>query len=278
MSDNTVDQSDSGWRSSHAGGSDNNAETVGDQSTEKTGYPSDEELLRAFCGPNAEPFVRIHRAQESGKRKLSFNWVVLLAALPWFLYRKLYLYGIAIVLIPIVLVVVFPDLAGVSFAGAVGALAALSNSLYVQSATRRIGKLKALNLSPEELVERVKDAGGTSPVGAAFGAAVVASAIALPILSQSLAALPRCDDTQVRQFAEEIMTDGLSQQGMDTNGLSFAKFAAMEGSTEDTRRLCSFSMVLGEEALTMYLAITWRDVGTGEFEVTISPDPAALPE
>ena len=279
MTEDSRDEADAGWHSGHADASGTDAHSAGGKDTKNTNYPSDEDLLRAFVGPNAEKFVAIYRAQKAKKKKkLSFNWVVLLAALPWYLYRKLYLFGACIVLVPIALVVVFPDFAEASLAGMAGALAVMSNSLYVQTAERRIAKLKSLNLPPAELVERVRKAGGTSPAGAVFGTLVVASMIALPFLVQNLMALPGCNDQGVRQLASEITTDVLSEQGTNTTGLSLSNFAEVEDGEGDTRRLCSFTLSLGEEKTTMYLAVTWRNVETGEFEVTIAGSPAALSE
>ncbi len=269
MTESSLDEADAGWRESRANASDTNAHPARDQGIEDDSNPSDEDLLRAFVGPNAEKFVAIHRAQKAKRRKLSFNWVVLLAALPWFLYRKLYLYGACLVLGPIILVTIFPDLSGVSFAGVAGALAVVSNRLYVETADKRIKKLRAIGLPPQDLLERARKAGGTSPAAAAFGTLIMASMIALQILALTLPPLPGCDDVQVRELATRMVTSGLSRRGVESTGLVLTDFQPAGSEDDSMRRICSFSMELGDEKATWYLDVFWANPETGELRASL---------
>lgn len=232
---------------------------------------SDEDLFRLFVGPNAEKFLRIYRAQKEKKHATSFNWVVLFASLPWFFYRKLYVVGACILLLPIILIVIFPNLSGVSTTGIAVALALLANSLYVQIAQRRIKKVKALNLPPAERDQRIRKAGGTSPAGAVFGALILVSMVAVFFIDKATARLPDCHNAQVQNLAKTILTGILSENGVDAEALAVSDFKAVESAEDGTRHLCSFSADLESENSTMFLSVTWKDSAAGEFEVIVGP-------
>lgn len=236
-------------------------------------YPPDEELFRTYVGPNADRFMKVYRGQTGGKPALSFNWVVLLAALPWLFYRKLYLVGIAVLLVPIILVVIFPNLAGVGSIGVASALAVSANMIYVTFAIRRIGKLKAQNLSPDELTNRLRRAGGTSPAGAGFGTLIVLSIVALPFLNSALATLPECDDEQIQDFAKKMVTDAVSKEGVRAEDVTVSDFAPFGTEAEDDRRRCSFTLNIGSSKAVFYLTASWTNRFAGEYRMQVSAKP-----
>ncbi|MDP6952484.1 MAG: DUF2628 domain-containing protein, partial [Alphaproteobacteria bacterium] len=182
----------------------------GPRSSDAAGQDSsDEELFELFVGPNASKFLKIYRAQTAGKYQNSINWVVFLFALPWFFYRKLYLIGVCTLLFPIILVTIFPSLAGASMTGVAVGLALAANWLYVAIALRRIEKVKALNLPPKERDERIQEAGGTSIAGAVFGTIIILALFTLAFIDPTIAGLPSCGDRQVKRIAEEVIVDDL---------------------------------------------------------------------
>lgn len=249
-------------------------QSVGDVQEEAAGNGnnserSDAELLRLFVGPNADKFLRIYNAQLKEKDAFSFNWVVLIATLPWLFYRKLYVVGIGLILLPVILVLIFPDLARVGTMSFAGVMAVTANSIYVHIALRRIKKLKALNLPPAERDERIRNAGGTSPAGAVFGTLIVASMIALAFLDQTSAKLPGCDDPQVQGLARNVLTDALSHNSVDSEALKLSDFRTVDSAEDGSQNLCSFSAELEADSSTMYLSVTWRNRKAREFEISV---------
>jgi hypothetical protein len=235
-----------------------------------------EDLFRLFVGPNAEKFLKIYRAQRENKHVTSFNWVVLLAALPWFFYRKLYVVGACVLLLPIILVVIFPDLSGVGTTGFGVALALTANTVYVYIARRRIKKLKALNLPPAERDQRISKAGGTSPAGAVFGTLIVVCLIAILLIDQATAKLPDCNNEQVQRMAKSMLTDILSKGGIDAEALALSDFKSIDSAEDGSRHLCSFSANLGTENSAMFASVTWTDSTSEEFQVSIGSTPEGV--
>ncbi|MCZ4279611.1 DUF2628 domain-containing protein [Kiloniella laminariae] len=237
---------------------------------------SEEDLLRLFVGPNADKFIRIYQAQQAKKAGMSFNWAVLIAALPWLFYRKLYLTGLGVLLLPMALLYVFPAIPNGALTGLSVALVMVANAYYVGVALRQIKKLKALNLPREELHERLKKSGGTSPIGAAIGGVIVAALLALMIYGLTNDDLPGCDDATVRDLAEELVIDVLG-----TEDLRLRNFTPVASDTdmpeqEVVRNICSFRVELDDEQLDIYLAVTWQDKIEGLFQVQLGESPEAL--
>ena len=221
--------------------------------------PSEEELLRLFIGPNADKFIVVYRAQQQKSNKVSFNWVVFFASLPWFFYRKLYLIGVCVLLVPVVLITVFPDLADVASIGIAAGLAFSANMIYVWIALRRINKLKALGLPPDELKERIQRTGGTSPAGAAFGVLIFLSIIALqflPATPTASAALPQCGDPTVQKATKDNMIKRAPKAIQGTDWVKLSDFEQINSAQDKEERLCSFSVYLGPNPVTMYLSVT----------------------
>lgn len=140
--------------------------------------------MKLFVGPNADTFLKIQYDLNANKFPKSFNWIAFFFPMPWLFYRKMYLWGIALLLIPIILYTLFPDLPDVNIA--IGAVfLTMGNRFYVESANKKIKKIEALGLTPEELDERVHSEGGVSKVGAIFGSIIILALIALIILDVS---------------------------------------------------------------------------------------------
>ncbi|WP_025899422.1 DUF2628 domain-containing protein [Sneathiella glossodoripedis] len=145
---------------------------------------SRERLFRLFVGPNAEIFLQLNNDLNANKKPKSYNWVAFFFPIPWLFYRKMYLWGLAILLVPVILYTVFPDLPDASIAIGVVFLL-LGNQFYVESANKKIKKIEALGLSPEERDERIRSTGGVSKTGAIFGGIIMLSLIAIVVLNYS---------------------------------------------------------------------------------------------
>jgi len=159
-------------------------DTETEQSSEATnGEMTDEQIFRAFVGPNDEIFINVYQKFREGKLAHSLNFVAFLASPIWLFYRKLYLFGIAILFLPIAIDIAFPALPDAIYTGFGVVMLMLANSFYVSIATRRIEKIKALGLPQADFKERLQISGGTSPVGAAFGTLIFGSVIALMFMS-----------------------------------------------------------------------------------------------
>lgn len=236
----------------------------------------DEDLLRLYVGPNADNFVKIYRAQVEKRSIFSFNWPVFFLPLPWLFYRKLYLVGACVLLIPIVMIVIFPGLSDVSLTGVAAVLAVSGNAIYVGSATRRIQKLKALDLSSEELRDRVRAAGGTSSGGAAFGALIFVSSVALVFVGMASTELPECTSPKVQDLAKSVILDGLSKQGMESGKLELQDFSTVASGTNSLRNMCRFTIKSETVTSTRYLSITWQDQNSGKYLLRVGSTPSAL--
>ncbi len=235
---------------------------------------TEEDMLKIFVGPNSDKFVDIYRAEQTksqAKFMSRFNFVVMLFPTAWFFYRKLYLIGVGVLLFPFILITIFPALSEISMAGGAGALAVLGNSLYVWFALKRIKKLKDQNINEDELKERLASMGGTSPVGAAFGALILASLIALPFIEAETASIPKCSDVQVQELAGNILTDNMKRNGADSSELSVSDFKEIKR-TDDSKQLCSFVAKIKDEQKTVYAAVTWMDKDIGQYQVQIFSD------
>jgi len=233
----------------------------------------DEDLLRLFVGKNPDNFIRIHRKIASGKRLSAFegfNPVILLAALPWFFYRKLYFFGICILMAPILLVVLFPQLATVSMAGGAMGLAMFINQVYVMLAMRRIAKIKALGLPTEERDERIRKAGGTSPAGAAFGSVIVVAMVSLQFLELPSTDLPGCDDAHVHELTQNSVAEYLEKNGVNTQGLALSNFEPLESKGDGSGHLCRLSARLGGQNTDLFVAVTWADNAHTTFQVEVN--------
>ena len=157
------------------------AETVGEVSD---GILSERERLRAFIGPNADRYLDLKFSpQKWGFKKIC--WTAFFFPKAWFLYRKLYIEGIAILLIPIAIVILFPQLSNANFAIS-GVIAMMGTTYYLGRAEMKIKTIAAAGLSVQEEEVLLRKAGGVSRVGAGFAMLIYAAAIAtvlMPLLA-----------------------------------------------------------------------------------------------
>jgi hypothetical protein len=138
----------------------------------------EELLLRRFVRSNGDIYVATYRkmlAKGSSLRGIVFewNWSAFLGILPWALYRKMWAF--------LAVAALGPGLAETAvFGHAMPSLnlpivilaAAVSKSLYVGSAVRRIRALRSRGLSDDELLARVA-AKGVSRTGLIVGSIVM---------------------------------------------------------------------------------------------------------
>ncbi|MDV7340876.1 DUF2628 domain-containing protein [Terasakiella sp. A23] len=88
-------------------------DTVLDQSDAQEFVQDEEQQFRTFVGPNADKFMKVYDAVKNKKNTSSSNWIMLIGILPWFFYRKMYLLGLLLFFVPIVIILIFPDLGSV---------------------------------------------------------------------------------------------------------------------------------------------------------------------
>lgn len=233
---------------------------------------TDEDLFSLYVGPNAGKFAGLYRAIVDGEgRRWSFNWIVLFAALPWFFYRRMYLFGILLLVIPVAVGFVLPQAAQLGAPGIAVVLAVLANRWYVSGAIEKIERIKALNLPDAERNERIQDAGGVSPAGAIFGVLIVFALVAIPFMSRSTVALPGCDTGEVQQLTEKLLSDNLKKAGVRAMGLKLEAFETVHSAFDGTAHVCRFTANLGRETEKLFVGVTWRDRAAGEYEVNLGP-------
>lgn len=143
---------------------------------------TDDEYFRMFVGPNSNTFFAVFCGYREGKSKPSQNWVAFVAPIIWLFYRKLYLAGFASMAVPVVVGIIYPDIPDPAYIGLGIVFLFYSNQVYVMVADRRIRNLKALGLPQDEFENRLKRAGGTSPIAAIFGAVLMMALIALVVM------------------------------------------------------------------------------------------------
>ena len=139
----------------------------------------DDDLLRRFIGPNADHYIAIYntaRAENPDKpfrTMRRWSWPAALWFLPWALYRKMWLFGGSMAIAGIILSLLFPSVGTVTGLGLAVVTGFISNGSYLQFATGKIAKLKAISNSEEELLARLHRAGDVSRFGAWFGVIVL---------------------------------------------------------------------------------------------------------
>jgi hypothetical protein len=132
--------------------------------------------LTTFFGPRSKAYLSFYEKMRNGNgRIIGWSWPVFFGSFVWFFYRKMYIWGAASVLIPIVLVVLFPSLPG----GAYMSFAVLAKDAYVQRALKRIRKADELGLMSTERTDYLQRAGGVSIVAGAIALFMAAAFLAL---------------------------------------------------------------------------------------------------
>ncbi|MCR4377270.1 MAG: DUF2628 domain-containing protein [Rhodospirillales bacterium] len=152
------------------------------------GTLSEEERLCAFIGPNADRYLNLKFSpQKWGFKKIC--WTAFLFPMAWLFYRKLYIEGIAILLIPIAIVILFPQLSNANFAIS-GVIAMMGTTYYLGRAEMKIKAISAVGLSAQEEEVLLRKAGGVSRVGAGFAMLIYAVAIAAALMPLLAGAQP----------------------------------------------------------------------------------------
>jgi hypothetical protein len=151
----------------------------------------DTAAIAAFAGGRASAFEpALCRLAGDGAR-MGVCWPGLLAPLPWFLYRKMYLWAAVVVLTPFAAMVMLREPTLLKyFASATAVLGAAGPCLYVRHARALIAEIRASATSPEDAMARIAQAGGVSIGGAALGVAVTLAGVALTFAPRLPGPLP----------------------------------------------------------------------------------------
>ncbi len=131
-----------------------------------TGSIIDLELFRAFFGPNSGKFEKmLHRmggpSTAVAGLALSWCWPAFFLAVPWFFYRKMYVWGVGIV----VLLTALEMMLGESNAGRFvffAIMATNAKALYIHHASGKLTRLRATHADEAELLRRASEQGGVS--------------------------------------------------------------------------------------------------------------------
>ncbi len=139
--------------------------------------------LSTFFGPQADAYLQHYQKMRHGSGldrmfTRSWSWPAFLLSYGWFFYRKLYLTGAIMVLLPIVFGMVSHGAAGLSWL----CFAATGKTSYVHQALARIVEADKLGLQGEARVEFLQRAGGVSWPAGAIAAAAYLAVIGLVVL------------------------------------------------------------------------------------------------
>src|SRR5882757_6111867 len=143
--------------------------------------------LATYFGPRADVYLDTYEKMRSatGAQRRSprtWNWPVFFGSFTWFFYRKMYVYGAMMIILPIVL--------GYLFGSAGGALPILfamwAKGWYVSHALDRIVKADKLGLAGAERTDYLQRAGGVSLPAGIFAGLTYAALLALMILGATM--------------------------------------------------------------------------------------------
>jgi hypothetical protein len=132
-----------------------------------------ESYLRVYFGPRSEYYLKKYKAFHSGK-KFSFNISAFFAGLFWFLYRKLYVQAVLLLLLSYILrylVTLFYNVVVVDveiqrlinllLTATFGVICGfLGNYLYVKKSERQIKNALSKTENEDERIQLLKAAGG----------------------------------------------------------------------------------------------------------------------
>jgi hypothetical protein len=149
--------------------------------------------LATFFGPDSDYFLETYEKMRNGPKgprlyARTWCWPAFLTTFVWCFYRKRYVEGAAIILVPILAKILF----GFGAVGAVwGVMATHAKPLYVLSGLRRIVKADELGLSGDERLDYLQRAGGVSLAGGAIGGFIYSGLLALVIFAAAAGRHPR---------------------------------------------------------------------------------------
>lgn len=147
--------------------------------------------VATYIGPNAAQFRTVWDKQRSQILKKgsgitwSFCWPVFFLSFVWLFYRKQYLAGAVLIIVPVVLGMLFPTASG-AFGGIAIAIATMAKSLYLQDAIPKIARIRAT--IPDEATREaaLKATGGTSKPAGIISLIVFIGAILATIWSLTM--------------------------------------------------------------------------------------------
>ncbi len=146
------------------------------------------EDVAAFIGPNAERFRPVWEKQRGMILKKghgltwSFSWPTFFLSYVWFFYRKQWLIGGMLIVLPVVLIFLFPTATG-GLGGLAIVIAMMAKCLYLQDALPRIAKMRATETEGGARQAALARSGGTSKLAAIISGVFYAVSILAVILS-----------------------------------------------------------------------------------------------
>ena len=258
--------------------SDASAETDISGAADMGAHVRDERhLLALFIGPNSDSFLKIYDADNDTTKRFKWrgwagiNLVAGLIGLPWFLYRKLYIEGAALILIPIVLAFLLPDLMDKVQLSLSGVIAVLANQYYVHRSSKKVKAIESLDTPTEERDALLQSRGGVSIFGAIFGTIILCSIVGLIFYEATNSkTLPACDGKQTQALVKDLVIKTLAAKNVPTETLTLKEYQ-VEGEGSDTRRMCSVRLSDHLESRKLSFAVEWLDKTAGQFQVKFNP-------
>jgi Protein of unknown function (DUF2628) len=121
------------------------------------------EDLREFFGPRAEKYLAIYDKMRAANKShaVSWNWAAFFATYTWFFYRKMYLFGVCLIVIQFAVSFVFGIYGMVAYAAA---LTVGGKSQYVLWAMKKLDEADARGLVGKERQDYLRRMGGVSVV------------------------------------------------------------------------------------------------------------------
>jgi hypothetical protein len=151
-------------------------------------FTAEDELILAYVGQNRAayaPTLQGMREKDPTLKRLplSWCWPAFFFAAAWLLYRKMWGWGIAVAVLPILVSVLFPQMSSTGSGALAVVITLLGKPYYLQQASKRIDKLRARAGSEEELRALVEQAGGVSVPAAAIAGVFMAAWVALVLVA-----------------------------------------------------------------------------------------------
>lgn len=151
----------------------------------------DDSLFMLFVGPKADRYAAVRDDMYDaggGKPGIvpSWCWPAFFFPQFWLLYRKQWMLGLAVFVLPVIAVYLFQTKSLIGWAISF-VVAIFGRSLYVMHAERRIRNICELGLSAEETRARIERAGGVSPL--ALVVALIVMVLLIVVVAVRVAAL-----------------------------------------------------------------------------------------
>ncbi len=137
--------------------------------------------LKVFIGPNAEKFRSVRTKIRGKGNVLGWCWPAFFFAFAWFFYRKMYVEGAGLLLLPIIYTLIFPD-SNLEFPFGL-VLVTGAKYWYLRKATKKIEKISQRTSSNETKRQQLQMAGGVSVAGGVIGGAIYAVLVGLAFLA-----------------------------------------------------------------------------------------------